>query len=556
MQPNDPNDGLSPEEPGMVEQVESLEEQLDTAAAAEVVEEAMPVEPEVVEPVAPEDDVVEPEVAFTPNNPESKFTPNPDRPQTEPLVGEKKLLADAIVMFREAISNVGEVLNKHAEAVARATDIERQLAKAYEARGEVMPEGAGNRWVQVLAGALQSTVVTDDMQQALYREGADWAPFVSHEGKILNIGQPKQRLGAGQYSPDELLAYVTKKAGTGTTFDIPMWHSGIWLRLKTPTLQDITAFTRELAEIKIDVGSQSRGLAFSNVNHLLQSAAVNFALTFVTDASIPYRSPSDIKAKLDDRDSGLLLLGLACNMYPNGYHYAAPCVADPKECQHVVHENLNLRELAVVDRSSLTRWQVSLMNRRLAKSTEEDLKRYREEHTLGRDRLVWFNEIGLMLAAPTAEQQERAGRAWIDGLIEMSHGAFNEPPHGPNRNRFINELANSSSARQYAHWVKGVYEKDPEAPDGVRLLSEDEEFISKVLTSVFTEDQYMDLFKEKVTEFIQDSLVAMPAIHSYNCPQCNSPAAEKFHQRFQHLIPVDPLSLFFILANRRLNQIL
>ena len=555
MQPNEPTEGLTPGDAPE----QSLEEQLSTMGEEPVTAEPQPLaEAEDVKAAKeePADDVVEEEVAFTPSNPASNFTPNPDRPQTEALDDPKKFLSDAIVMFREAIVNVGEALNQHATTISRLTENERQLAKSYEARGEAMPEGAGNPWVQVLAGALQSTVVTDDMQKALFREGANWGPFVEYEGKILNIGQPKQRLGAGNYSNEELLAYVTKKAGTGTTFDVPMWHSGIWLRLKTPTLQDITAFTRELSEIKIDVGSQSRGLAFSNINHLLQSAAVNFALTFVTDASIPYRTPSDIKAKLDDRDSGLLLLGLACNMYPNGYHYAAPCVADPKECQHVVHENLHLRELAVVDRNALTRWQVSLMNRRMSKSTEEDLKRYRDEHSLGRDRLVWFNEIGLMLSAPTAEQQERAGRAWIDGLIEMSHGAFNEPPHGANRNRFINELANSSSARQYAHWVKAVYEKDTEAPDGVRMLSDDEEFISQVLTSVFTEDAYMEQFKEKVTEFIQDSLVAMPAIHSYDCPACKSPAAEKFHQRFPHLIPVDPLSLFFILANRRLNQIL
>src|SRR5690606_11063983 len=142
-------------------------------------------------------------------------------------------------------------------------------------------------------------------------------------------GIPVQKLDKnGNYSRDELLSYVTRKAGAGTTIDMPLWHSGLWLRFKAPTLSELTYLNQEIANIKVSIGAETRGLAFSNVSHFIKTAVIDFALQHVTMANVSFTTPSDLKELIDIRDVPAIFLAIAATLYPNGYAYATPCVAD------------------------------------------------------------------------------------------------------------------------------------------------------------------------------------------------------------------------------------
>jgi hypothetical protein len=105
----------------------------------------------------------------------------------------------------------------------------------------------------------------------------------------------------------------------------------------------------------------------------------------------------------------------------------------------------------------------------------------------------------------------------------------------------------ATTARQYSHWITSVHEKDDEGNE--EMVSDDSDVINETLNHIFSTDEFVDTFFGEVTRFMDDSLISMIAIPSFNCPKCNTPAAESFKERFEHLVPIDVLTTFFTLVS-------
>jgi len=504
----------------------------------------------------PEDEVSEQkpeaseETPFEPNQPKVNF--KQDVELDKPLDADIEL-AGCVAILRESQRTATAVMEHHSEYMENLDKLENALAKAYAQKGKLVEDEDGNAWFRTLMDTLSVARLDNIGLKASEREDSLWGQGIETNGKLLRGGQPRQSLSAGSHTPDELLSYLTKRAGVGTTFEYPLWHSGIWLRFRSPSLTDIVTMQHELAQKRVQLGTETKGMAFSNTSQALTNIAVNFALQFVIDASVPFKTPADLEAKIDALDAPTVLLGLASTMFPGGLPYATPCVSDVKDCSFIMKAKLNMYALLQVDTLALSKYQVNLMSRRFNKVNDDELAKYKSEHRSGRERVVWFNDIGLRLGTPSLMDQREAGEAWVDSIVEMTQGAFNEPAHGTNRNRYISQLGQTTTARQYAHWIKAILDKDEDSAEGYRVISEDTEVINRFLSDVMSTEDFAESFFEKIKDFIEDSMVSMVAIPSWNCPSCNTPAASKFHERFQHLVPLDMLTLFFMLASRKLS---
>jgi hypothetical protein len=508
---------------------------------------------------ADEGDDEEPEVApFTPDQKKVSFTVHDKAPTTSPLPegSDVPTLIEALSLFRESYANVTQVMDRQNALLERLTERDERVVKALADKGKPLTDEDGNVWLRTVFDAISSARLDNIGLAASEREGSHWTNVLEVNGRELRPGIPKQTLGdPKQLTKEELVGYFQRKTGTGSTFDVPCYRSGLWLRFSSPTLADLTGLQYELNQVKVSLGRESKGLAFSNTLQALMSVAMDFALQYVIDANISFRTPTDIKERLDSMDEQHVLLGLAAVMWPKGYPYAAPCMADASKCQHITKDILNFRSMVFTDENSLTKWQKEFMALRLRKAsdkaTDADLAKYKAEHMRGKERTVWFGDMGLELHTPSVLQHEESGKAWIDGIVEMTQGAFNEPPHGTNRNRWIEQLGQATTARQYAHWVSAVVERDEEGT--VTEVTRETDVIAGILGSVMSDDDYAEDFFKKIQEYIEESMISMVAINSYNCPHCESPVAEKFHARFDHLVPLDMLTTVFTLANRKLN---
>ena len=523
---------------------------------------APPVAP--ADPAAPAEDFYAeplPEVApFTPTTPEQQINPN-RRPQTKPIEGEEPSLSECLAIIRETTGVIKQVLEQNSQVMDRMILSEKQLANTLSRTHDTIPDDQGNPHLRLILGALSRMLDPADLHLAsLHREGAFWSQTVDVDGKQVGGGIPVQRLDpSGKYTMEELKSYVTRKAGVGGTVDIPLWHSGIWLRFKAPSLIALTAMNQDVANVKVNVGSETRGLAFSNVSHFIKTIVVDFALQHVTNANVAFTTPTDLKPMIDTRDIPGIIIGLAATLYPAGYVYANPCVADLGKCDHITKELFQVVNFWWVDTNALTPWQKRHMSHRIdsrAPRTKDDIDTYKGHHVLGREKLIQVGQMGFLLGCPDVYEHEDLGRTWLNGIIEMSQGAFNEPPEGRNRAAFIEQLAESTAAREYAHWVTAIVDIDESTPEGYVILSKEKEFIADMLSDVYSSDELITEFNEKVEAYIDENLVAMTGITSYNCPVCNSPAATEFKKRFENIVPVDPLAEFFMLASRKLNRIL
>ncbi len=498
--------------------------------------------------------------AFTPEN--KKQDIHAERPVMKPLAsGQNPELGECIAILRETAGILNQVLTNQGVLFERMIENETALAEEIGKRSDRIPDHMGNAHLRTILGGLANAVnATEDQHEAtLNREGARWRQTIEVDGKKIGGGVPVQRLAKdGKYSREELKSYVTRRAGVGGNVDMPLWHSGIWLRFNAPSLIALTAMNQEIANVKVSVGSATRGLAFSNISHFMKSIVVDFALQHVIHANVAYNTPTDLKELIDTRDIPAVILGLVGTLYPGGYPYATACVADLNKCNHITKELLQVANLWWVDDNSLTPWQRQHMAFRIdarVPRTRDDIQAYKDQHIRGRERLVWIGEMGFLLSCPNVYDHEELGNAWLNGIIDMTQGAFNEPPEGRNRGAYINQLAEATSAREYAHWVKAVVDRDDESAEGYVILSEEKDFIAEILSDVYSADEQIDPFKEAVTKYIDDSIIAITGITSFNCPSCNTPNAVEFKKRFENIVPVDPLAEFFRLASRKLSRI-
>jgi len=470
---------------------------------------------------------------------------------TEPLESEPTH-SETLALFREAYSTVNTVLERANDLLENINRREEATYQKAQQAGRLMGDDDGNPWFRVLMNALPHAQINNMGENSAAREGSEWRQTMDYEGQTLRPGQPKQKLGSGHHTAEEKLTYLSRRAGVGTVFDVPLYHSGVWVRLKTPPLVAIASLQHQLNQLKVTLGSDSKGMAFSNTSQALTSVAVDFALQYVIDTNVHTTTPSDLKERILLLDAPVLLWGLAVTLYPKGYPYAHPCIADPENCQHITKELLNLNRLLWTDTTSLSQTQKKLMARRFQKKmSEEEYELYHSEKVRGDRRIAWFDELGLTLKVPTLQEYEDSGLDWINGIVEMTQGAFNEPPHGANRDQYISQLAMATTARQYTHWIAEVRERDEDGND--ELLSDEPDVINETLNHIFSTDEYVERYFGKITEYVDDAMISMIAIPSFNCPACDSPVAEKFHERFHHLVPLDVLTTFFTLVNRKLS---
>lgn len=516
-----------------------------TPSEADAIEEVVSSEVETVEVETPTED--------TPTS--SGPTPSAEQKAvnfTETLDTTKPLTEDVnaselLGIIRESYSTVQRVVEQSNAILKRFDDRENEVRTKLRNQGKPVTDEDGSLWYRTLLASLPHSQTNELGEVALTR--GEWLQSLEYEGKQLRPGQPRQRL-SGKHSAEERLTYLSRKAGVGTVFDVPLYSSGVWLRFKTPPLSALTGLQYQLNQLKVTLGSESKGYAFSNTAQSLTSAAVDFALNYVIDSNIHFNTPSDLKDHIKTLDIPSLLWGLAVTLYPKGFPYVHPCIADISKCNYLVKETLNLNRLFWTDTLSLTKTQRKLMSTRFdVKLSEEEQRLYQAEHVRGNKRLVWFGDLGLMLKVPTIFEFEEAGRSWIDGIVTMTQGAFNEPPHGNNRDNYITRLGLATMAREYAHWVDGIYERDEDGNE--EIVADDEETVNEILDHIFSTDDYVEDFFKRVTEYIEDSTISMIAVPSFNCPQCKSPISEKFHERFDHLVPIDTLTTFFTLVNQK-----
>lgn len=344
--------------------------------------------------------------------------------------------------------------------------------------------------------------------------------------------------------------------GIGTLFQVPLWHSGVWVTFKPPTESEIVEINRLLTSEKIKFGRYSYGLAFSNVTVYTTNRLVEFALSHIYDmtAMSDEVNIGNLKNHISCQDIPSLLWGFVCTMYPRGFKYSRACVNNPDKCNHIAEDTLNLTKLQWTNTAGLTDWQKTHMSSRQARVKDlASIKRYKEELKSSQKTRVTISnssghEVSVTVRTPSISEYIDAGHRWIGNIVEAVETAVGTDANKAERDAIIIRHGQASAMRNYSHWVESI-EYDSNIVD-------DRETIESLLDNLSSDDEIREKFIQEVVKFINDSTISVIGIPTFDCPKCGTEQPGTISlPKITNVIPLDVIQVFFELITQRLSRL-
>ena len=412
-------------------------------------------------------------------------------------------------------------------------------------------------WAAMVAGGMELSAFGETYMPTLEDPEADFRHRFEESGVPLTGQAPRLKTAENQnLKGEKAVLRITSHLGLGTIFQVPLWHSGIWVTFKPPSESELIELNRLMISDKIKFGRYAYGMAFSNTTAYTVDRLVDFALAHVYETTA---KPEDIpieklKSFISSQDIPSLLWGFTCTIYPRGFNYRRACVTDPSKCNFVLEETLNLSKLQWTNVNALTPWQKVFMSERRSRSKDlASIKRYKEELLkIKNHKLVIHegqsNEFSMIIRTPTISEYIDSGHRWIGSIVDAVDKTLNLDTSDVDRNAYIINHGQATAIRQYTHWVQSI-EVDTNVID-------DRETIEQTLDSLSRDDEIMVEFTKGVTDYINHSTISVIGIPVFDCPKCNQ--LQKSEMDFPHhtnIIPLDVMQLFFGLLTQRLGRL-
>lgn len=470
--------------------------------------------------------------------------------QTKPL--DLPIKTKQFIQEEDPFSAVDEKKHDLLEEVVGPSDYNNNIPPRLE--GKVLNnEDSTLEWAQAVSNGAQTASYDSQFTKPLSDPDADFVQYLDVNGDKLGIRPAKLKSVTNQeIDGEKALMMVKATFGLGGYVQVPLFHSGFWIRLKAPSENEILELHRQITQDKIELGRATYGLAFSNQVVFFVNRLLDFALNNVHSYSI--KTNKDIREFIYSHDVPILIWGIACAIWPNGFKYQRACIHNPGECTHISTEILNLHKLLRTDGNKLNAFQKNhMLNRAESSVSEEQVSRYRKELLNNQPRVIKITkddgEISFKLKVPTALEWINEGTSWINNIVETITSSFSESANINERNRHILNSAKASALQQYSHWVEEI-EIDTN-------IVKKKETIEAIIGSLSSDDFIREEFIKKIREYIDDTVISLIGVPDYKCPACGKPQEDPNNTlpNFVNIIPIDVYNTFFIPLVQRVIKI-
>lgn len=403
---------------------------------------------------------------------------------------------------------------------------------------------AARRWNDTFESSFSTVQLHEQFESTIDREGSEFRQALVTEKGPIAFSQP--RLAdptVTKVSGEKAQLRVRSLLGLGGLMTIPLWHSGFHITIKTPSDSALIELRRRVMETKIKLGRETHGLIFSNVSSYTTQWLVDFILDHVYDTTL--KNSTNLRKKIVAPDLPILFWGLACSIWPKGFHYVRALATEEGIAEkQLVSGKINIGKLMWVDNTAFTKAQKAHMsNRTTASMTDEMIERYKNDFPLYKGRSIDLGDsLKINLHVPNVEEYIRSGSQWITSLTSIVESIFtDDKDDADRRNIAVAEHANATVMRQYSHWVDNLVVDDSEQTD--------RETIDSILETMSEDSEVRKKFHNDIGKYIDDVTVAIIAI-----PEVSGKGTGL--NKFPNLIPLDVISVFFTLLMQRVNQIL
>lgn len=415
-----------------------------------------------------------------------------------------------------------------------------------------------SEWAQVMMEASRAYLRGDAFLPAVNRDKSRWANHVKTDERTLGISRPGADISAdsqGRLTGDNAVMRARMLANMGDFMRIPLWHTGIYVTIKTPSNLALAELEERIAREKVVLGRDTAGMIFSNTSVYITHHLVDMILDHVYDSSIKDATKEMLKQTILITDIPALVHGALTAIYPKTYPLASSCIADPRECTHVTHQDVRLAKLLWVDNNALTAKQKKHMTRVNSKFTPDEIKAYQQEHQYHEKAIMTINAaIRARMAPPTIAAYEQAGFDWVQGIIDATDDAFGTKLTGQEREDYILRQGRASYLRQYSHWFSEILMESGDENNPVTETVDGRTEIENITADFSEIPELCDQILTDIGQFISDSSIAVVGFPTYVCPSCGKPQPTA-SKRYPELIPLDINHIFFTLTARRLAKV-
>lgn len=422
---------------------------------------------------------------------------------------------------------------------------------------------AFEKWWSRLSAAQGTYMLHDDQYfDITTRGGAKWRNMLNHgtEESPLYKGLINER-GLGKSTSNDSSASFNLLSGLlklGMSAYTPLYHTGIWVKLRAPTAASFIRLDETIASDKVDYGMRTRGDIFSNDAAIVRKHIADFVLDHIESTTAPKDDPDYLKTIIKVEDLNTLMLAMMKARYPDGYPLVQVCSVDPNECSHTTEGLVDLRSLLWVDTTVLSARQYAIINNVRKRITEEQLQEYQDEFRSGGKGVIHLsteevvddnivNGVTINIEMPTLAKEEDYAVNWIRDTEHEIEELFREKNNPEDRRRKWQDIINTNYFKTYGQYIRSI--AIIEAGRKVKEFDaeRDPDEIDRFFEIVSGEYVYTQQFFKALKKYMAENVVSVVGILNYECPNCG-----KKHDtrpgKHHIVLPIDMVSTFFTLV--------
>lgn len=377
----------------------------------------------------------------------------------------------------------------------------------------------------------------------------------------LSDGAKPLKPGTSKVSSKNLSSQTGEKAalrlnsllGRSSLFKLPLWNSGFWVYIKSPSDAQLVDLYFALQREKIRLGRDVTGAIFSNDSVYMASMVCDLFLDCVQSTSLQIQ-PSELLNYITLPDLQIIAWGLMSAAHPNGFYFSRSVLADDGTNDKLVSGKVRLEDLMFVDKNALSDSQKRhMVKTKPGTMSIDSVNAYQENlfPKVKKDVVLYESEAGKLIInfkTPKIAEYIEYGEKWINSIIDsLSEALASEGDD--ERNRIINAKAKASIIWQYGHYVESIIFKPNDLNEKVDEW-DDDDTIDVILRDYSQEDSSFKAFMDGVFKFIDSTPVALVAT-----PTTTYKEDEAMANKFPNLIPIDALYTFFTQAAQRVEKV-
>lgn len=381
--------------------------------------------------------------------------------------------------------------------------------------------------------------------------------LLNSDNKQVNIRTLKATdIDTSRASQGLLLKQFMSLMGKGETVNIPLWHSGFRIVVTPFTTAELVELDTKLTKEMIDVGRESMGLALSNDHFIYNKYFIDMLMEHIESTTLDINLQEDDLLKyISVLDLQLIYLSLITAIYTNGLDITTVCsetskVIDGKpRCNFTVTGKIDPSKLLWVDISRLTKVMIKQVSTFSSKRiTKENVKWYQEEilkysnglksHAL--ETITGGIETDYLFRIPTLRQYLDDGEIWFTEITTAINNSITKDKTNEERNNIVATVKSLQQLTSYIAYVDSIRIGEGSITDRETLLKA---LVNREPSGKANKDLINAI--DAILKYIETSSVAIVALPSYTCPDCEKEQKLSITTRLKYFIPIELTTLFF-----------